>query len=125
VRAALALIAQVVARVTAGALAAASVVPIGFGSVIALLDVVIAAQRPDPTIADGDPCCAHPDTWAEVFLGIGFAVGTLVAVAATIYVAVVLAGYAADGALPARRVQIRASCATLVGGAWAAVFFLG
>lgn len=24
-------------------------------------------ERPDPTIPDGQPCCTHPDTWAEVW----------------------------------------------------------
>ena len=37
-----------------------------FGALWAWLGAAIAAQRPDPLIIDGDPCCGHPDTWGEV-----------------------------------------------------------
>jgi hypothetical protein len=74
----------------AGVLALASVVPLWFGSWIALLNLGTAAERPDPTIPDGDPCCGHPDTWGEVAEGAAFGVATLAACAALLYVAVAL-----------------------------------
>jgi hypothetical protein len=37
-----------------------------YGAAWSMLGVLIAAQRPDPEIPDGDPCCPHPDTWHEV-----------------------------------------------------------
>ncbi|WP_028067538.1 hypothetical protein [Solirubrobacter soli] len=37
-----------------------------YGALWVMLSAVIAAQRPDPLISDGDPCCVHPDTWGEV-----------------------------------------------------------
>jgi hypothetical protein len=37
-----------------------------YGGLLVLLSAVIAAQRPDPTVPNGDPCCSHPDTWGEV-----------------------------------------------------------
>jgi hypothetical protein len=38
----------------------------------------IAAQKPDPTAPDGDPCCPTPDTWGEVA---SWVAGTLVVAA--------------------------------------------
>ncbi len=35
-------------------------------SLLAMLYVGVAAQRPDPDVPDGDPCCGHPDTWGDV-----------------------------------------------------------
>ena len=35
---------------------------------VAVLGVAVAAQRPDPAVSNGDPCCPHPDTWREVAL---------------------------------------------------------
>lgn len=42
----------------------------GIGAVcmlfVGLYGLLAFPQRPDPAIPDGDPCCSHPDTWAEV-----------------------------------------------------------
>jgi hypothetical protein len=35
-------------------------------ALMVLLGAVVAAQRPDPSVPNGDPCCPHPDTWGEV-----------------------------------------------------------
>jgi hypothetical protein len=35
-------------------------------SLWAMLGAAIAAQRPDPAVPDGDPCCAYPDSWSQV-----------------------------------------------------------
>ena len=42
---------------------------------LVLLSGAISAQRPDPTVPDGDPCCPYPDTWSEVGLGSVFTLG--------------------------------------------------
>ena len=62
---------------------------------LGFLLIAIGAQRPDPSVQDGDPCCAHPDTWGESaeYVGAGLlwaivAVG-LLAVAAAAVVGVV------------------------------------
>jgi hypothetical protein len=84
-------------RLLAACLALASVVPLWFGVAIVSITVLAAAQRPDPSIADGDPCCWHPDTWAQVAGGIAYAAGTLLACAALVYVAVALGRFAWSG----------------------------
>jgi hypothetical protein len=65
--------ARIAAAVTAALLALAA----AYGSLLMLLFLSIAWQRPDPTVGDGDPCCEHPDTWGEVALwsipGLAFA----------------------------------------------------
>jgi hypothetical protein len=40
-----------------------------YGTLWVLLFALITAQRPDPSVPDGDPCCGHPDTWHEVASG--------------------------------------------------------
>jgi hypothetical protein len=37
-----------------------------WGMLWVLLNGAMSAQLPDPSITDGDPCCAHPDTWGQV-----------------------------------------------------------
>lgn len=37
-----------------------------WGIVWVFLLSAMAAQRPDPDVPDGDPCCGVPDTWGEV-----------------------------------------------------------
>jgi hypothetical protein len=37
-----------------------------YGALWVVLSAAITAQRPDPAVPDGDPCCTHPDTWHEV-----------------------------------------------------------
>jgi hypothetical protein len=49
------------------------------------------------TIADGDPCCWHPDDWTEVVAGIAFGLAALVAVVTLLYVDLLLARYAVTG----------------------------
>jgi hypothetical protein len=42
-----------------------------WGALWVLLIGTIYAQVPDRSAPDGDPCCAHPDTWGEVATGLG------------------------------------------------------
>jgi hypothetical protein len=55
-----------VERMLAAIAGAAAVLLSLYCSVWVMLGAMIAAQRPDPAVPDGDPCCAHPDTWSEV-----------------------------------------------------------
>jgi hypothetical protein len=41
---------------------AAAWIPLG----AALLYTVVALERPDPSVPDGDPCCEHPDAYGDV-----------------------------------------------------------
>ena len=52
------------------------------------LSALLAAQTPDPSIPDGDPCCGHPDTWGEVASGLAWTFGLLLVDALLVYVAV-------------------------------------
>lgn len=45
-----------------------------WASLWVLLTASIAGHRPDPAVDDGDPCCAHPDTWGQVLSWGGMAV---------------------------------------------------
>lgn len=110
-------------RGLAGVLALASVIPLWFGFFIALLSVVVAAQHPDPAIPNGDPCCGHPDTWGEVVEGMAWGVGTLIAWAALVYVAVALGKYAATGATPPHGARRRLMIAAALLIVWALTFF--
>lgn len=47
------------------------------GSFFILLSGAVSAQAPDPFIADGDPCCGHPDTWGEVATGVAWTLGLI------------------------------------------------
>lgn len=78
-------------------LAIASAAPIVMALLLALLSVTVAAQQPDPTVADGDPCCGHPDTWGEVALGFLYAAMLILGAVAAAYVAVRLGSYAVSG----------------------------
>ena len=69
----------------AAALACLPLIVLGLWvSLFALIAFSVGAQRPDPTVLDGDPCCGYPDTWGDVAraLSFGVAIG---------YVAVALA----------------------------------
>jgi hypothetical protein len=57
---------RIAARVLAGLLAVASAAPILIALFLALFNVGVSAQQPDPTVPDGDPCCGHPGTWARL-----------------------------------------------------------
>jgi hypothetical protein len=85
------------ARIVAGSLVVASAAPIVMALALALFSGVVAAQQPDPTVPDGDPCCGHPDTWGEVALGLGWAAMLVLAAAAMFYVALRLGNYAVSG----------------------------
>jgi hypothetical protein len=68
-----------------------------FGIAIASITALAATERPDPSIPNGDPCCWHPDTWAEVAGGLTWAAGTVLACAALVYVAIALGKFAWSG----------------------------
>lgn len=53
-------------RLIVGLAGAAGVYFAAWGAFWVFLFGVIAAQKPDPTAPDGDPCCATPDSWGEV-----------------------------------------------------------
>jgi nitrate reductase gamma subunit len=91
-----------VARALAGVLAVASVVPFWFGLWTAVINISAAVQQPDPSLADGDPCCWHADDWTEVVAGIAFGLATLVAVVALLYVDLLLARFATTSRPPGR-----------------------
>ena len=88
---------RIAARSVAGLLAIASAAPIVIALGLAILTVTVAAQQPDPTVPDGDPCCGHPDTWGEVALGFVYAVMLIVGAVAMAYLAVRLGSYAVSG----------------------------
>jgi hypothetical protein len=90
-------------RLLAAGLALASAVPLWFGIAVASINGAAAAQRPDPSIPNGDPCCWHPDTWVEVVGGHAFAAGALLACAAVVDVAVALGRFAWSGRWRYRR----------------------
>ena len=41
---------------------------------LAAFSILVSAQRPDPRVPDGDPCCGHPDTWGQVAEGMAVGV---------------------------------------------------
>ncbi len=88
---------RIAARIVAGLLAIASVAPIVMALALALFTSAVAAQQPDPTVPDGDPCCGHPDTWGEVALGFGWAAMLVFGAVAMVYVAFRLGSYAVSG----------------------------
>ena len=88
---------RIAARIVAGLLVIASAAPIVMALALALFTGVVAAQQPDPTVPDGDPCCGHPDTWGEVALGFGWAAMLVLGAVAMVYVAVRLGNYAVSG----------------------------
>lgn len=61
-----------------------------WGVLFILLSAGISAQAPDPFVADGDPCCGHPDTWGEVRAGIGWTLALVVVDGLLLCVAVAL-----------------------------------
>src|SRR3954471_11610284 len=87
-------------RLVAGVLAIASFVPLCVGLAIVWLTVAAAAQRPDATVPDGDPCCGHPDTWGEVFRGIATGMAEAALCAGLLYTAITLSQLAAQGVKP-------------------------
>jgi hypothetical protein len=71
-----------------------------YGSLFVLLIALFAVETPDPSIADGDPCCGHPDTWGEVAEGIGWGLGAALVDALMFTSAVALLSYAGRGRWP-------------------------
>jgi len=67
---------------------------------LTLLTVAVAAQRPDPAVPDGDPCCGHPDTWGEVAGGLAFGLLSGVVTAGLLAGAAACAAVAALGRPP-------------------------
>lgn len=68
-----------------------------WASLWVLLGVAFAATPPNPFVLDGDPCCSHPDTWAEVRLvALGALLGTGL-VASVLAVAVGLLAWGVTG----------------------------
>lgn len=55
-------------RLIVGLAGAAGVYFATWGAVIVLFGAALAAQKPDRTVPNGDPCCPTPDTWAETGL---------------------------------------------------------
>ena len=94
---------SIAARIVAGLLAIASVAPIVVALALALFTGVVAAQQPDPTVPDGDPCCGHPDTWGQVALGFGWAAMLVLGAVAMAYVASRLGSYAVSGRVATTR----------------------
>jgi hypothetical protein len=73
------------------------------GAGLIALSGAVSAQAPDPFVADGDPCCGHPDTWSEVALGVAWSLGLTVIDAVLIAAAVALLWWSATGSWPRRR----------------------
>ena len=91
------------ARILAAPLALVAMVPLWFGFWLTVIAFASAWQRPDPAGLDGDPCCAYPDTWAEL---VGGTVTGLAFALATVGVAIIgyqLARFALAGTAPGRR----------------------
>ena len=62
-----------------------------------------ALQRPDPNPAlDGDPCCAHPDSWGEVAIGGVYFIATAIAAIGLVGGGVILVWSAMGGGVPER-----------------------
>ena len=61
-----------------------------------------AAQRPDPAVPDGDPCCGHPDDWWEVALGLGGGAWYTAIALGLLYVASVAMAFGLTGRIPVR-----------------------
>jgi hypothetical protein len=115
-------ITDAILRVLAAGVALASAVPLWFGIAIASITALAAAERPDPSTPNGDPCCSYPDTWAEVAGGIAWAAGTVPACAALVYVAVALARFAWSGTWRHVRRGRRLGLAVSYIGIWLMMF---
>lgn len=116
---------NVALRIGAGVLALVAAAPIFPALGIAVLNVLIAAQYPDPSVPNGDPCCGHPDTWGEVALGFVYAAMLVLGAVAAGYLATGLGGYAMSGCLPSRRQWRQAGVAAACVAVAVAVVFLG
>ena len=92
-----------------------------WGSLWVMLAAAMAAQRPDPRVSDGDPCCGHPDTWGQVaeWGGTAVALGALDGAIAALGVGLLCA--VARGRFPAwrRLALVPLAAALLTAGAMA------
>lgn len=90
-------------RVLAGVAASGIVLVALWGVLFILLSAGISAQAPDPFVADGDPCCGHPDTWGEVRVGIAWTLALVVVDGLLLCVAVALMSWATRDRWPQPR----------------------
>jgi hypothetical protein len=90
-------------RVVAVLGGAALLVFAAWGALFVLLVGATAAQAPDPFVANGGPCCGHPDTWGEVTAGVGWTLGYVVVDALLVCLGIALVVWAARGRWPRRR----------------------
>jgi MFS family permease len=90
-------------RVVAGIAGAGALVLATFGSALVLLAADYAAERPDPSVPDEDPCCGHPDTWGDVAGSAAGAIGGAVAIGLLLSAACGLLWIAVRGRTPRRR----------------------
>jgi hypothetical protein len=78
-------------------------VALGAAAPLSLLAVFAAAglakPNPDPAL-DGDPCCAHPDTWGDVAATAFFAAASSIVVLGLVGLAAILVWSAVEGGLP-------------------------
>jgi hypothetical protein len=70
-------------------------------SLLSLLAFAMSAQRPDPRVPDGDPCCGHPDTWGEVAYGIAYGVAIAYVALAIVVAGTLAAAVGVNGGTPA------------------------
>jgi hypothetical protein len=87
-------LAALAARILAGAGGVGILLIAAWGVLWILLGGAISAQAPDPFVADGDPCCGHPDTWGEVAAGVAWTLGLVVVDALLVCVAITLLTWA-------------------------------
>lgn len=102
-------------RILAGLAAAALFVVVAFGLIAFVWGLSYVSEPADPYVMDGDPCCAHPDTWGDVTSG---AWGTLAIAAVTglvLCAAMALLVLAITGRLPPlwRVAVVEAGCVVL------------
>jgi hypothetical protein len=99
------------AIVAAGAVASAA---------LAVFGLTALGQRPDPSVADGDPCCTYPDTWGDIIESVAFGAALAVAAAGLL----IAAARALEFALLGRAGRPRAAAQALMAfGVLAAIGF--
>lgn len=104
------------ARVLAAAVAVGILSIAAWGVLWILLGGAISAQAPDPFVADGDPCCGHPDTWGEVAAGVAWTLGSVVLDALLVCLAITLLSWAATRRRPSlKRLALLPAGALLAG----------
>ena len=88
-----------------------------WGSLFVFLGGAIAAQRPDPGVEDGDPCCPHPDSWEEVASWSAYPLVGAAVVAAVFALAAASLVWADRGRRPsARRLALVPAAGVLITG---------